>query len=67
MKNYMGDVFNSAMLDDQEFYCPAKIRRLFASIGGLDCREFMQVDRILTFVLSVCVMNKVFALSGGDA
>lgn len=44
-----------------------KTRRLFASIGGLDCREFMQVDRILTYVLSVCVMNKVFALPGGDA
>lgn len=67
MKNYMGDVFSSSMLDDQEFYCPTKVRRLFASIGGMDCREFMQVDRILTFVLSVCVMNKVFLLRRGGA
>lgn len=67
MKNYMGDVFSSSMLDDQEFYCPIKIRRLFGSIGDLEGHEFLQVDRILTFVLSVCVMNKVFALRGGAA
>lgn len=67
MKNYMGDVFSGSMLDDQEFYCPIKIRRLFGSIGELEGHEFLQVDRIPTFVLSVCVMNKVFALRGGAA
>lgn len=41
MKNHMGDVFNSSMLDDQELYCFTKVGRLFASIDGLDSRELM--------------------------
>lgn len=63
---------HSAWLDVAKFLgievrvcCPAKVRQLFGSVDRLEFHEFIRVDRILTFVLSVCVMNKIFFLGGG--
>ncbi|MBC3212445.1 asparagine synthase (glutamine-hydrolyzing) [Serratia fonticola] len=63
LRDYMGDIFNSSYLENQPFYCPQKTRQLFDSVCSMSQSKQLEVDRVLTFILSVCVMQKVFGLS----
>ncbi|WP_457805598.1 asparagine synthase (glutamine-hydrolyzing) [Stenotrophomonas maltophilia] len=64
-RSYMGDVFASNLLRDQNFYCPVRVKRMFDGLTGLDERAAISADRILTFVLSVCILNRAFRVERG--
>ncbi|CNG00539.1 MULTISPECIES: asparagine synthase (glutamine-hydrolyzing) [Yersinia] len=63
LREYMGDIFNTKYLDEQPFYSPMKTRKLFDSVNSMPVSQRLETDRILTFILSVCVMQKVFGFS----
>ncbi len=60
LRTYMGDVFTSEAFSDQPFYCRRKTLKLFDALSAMGESERMEVDRVLIFVLSVAVMQKVF-------
>jgi len=61
LREYMGDMFNSSYLNEQPFYDPMKTRELFDKAESLPDSLRLESDRILTFILSICVMQKVFS------
>ncbi|MCF7506113.1 MULTISPECIES: asparagine synthase (glutamine-hydrolyzing) [unclassified Vibrio] len=58
--DYMGDTFTSQSIKDQPFYCPKKVLKSFDSLRSIEPSSRMELDRILTFVLSICIMQREF-------
>jgi asparagine synthase (glutamine-hydrolysing) len=63
LRTYIGDTLNSIHLERQPFYCPTRTRALFDRAASMPGPEQLEADRILTFIASICVMQKTFDLS----
>ena len=63
----MDDIFNSRILKDLPFFNQKKVLNLLRNISTLNKRDLIEVDSLLTEILSICILQMRFNVSSDFA